>query len=247
MTDQKFPLAGGRHPAIVLPDGHRVYAVGDIHGRLDLLERLHWLIRSDIADRPISTYTVVYLGDYVDRGPASSGVIDALIAGSIPGAMHVFLRGNHEHFMLAFSKDGSHGEDWLGNGGRETLKSYGVEVDASNLAATAQAFRSALPPPHEAFFDRLKLCYRLGSLFFAHAGVDPTRPLDDQRPMDLMWIRSKFLAADTDMGALVVHGHTPSSAPEVTERRINVDTGAWHSGRLTAAVLECGRYRFLGT
>lgn len=247
MTDQKFPLAGGRHPAIVLPNGHRVYAVGDIHGRLDLLERLHRLIRSDIADRPIAAYTVVYLGDYVDRGPASAGVIDALIARPVPGAVHVYLKGNHEQFMLAFADSGAHADDWLSNGGRETLQSYGVEVDRHDFCATACAFRSAVPAKHMAFFDNLQYSHRIGSLFFAHAGVDPGRPLDDQRPMDLLWIRSKFLHADTGMGALVVHGHTPSSDPEVTDRRINVDTGAWHTGRLTAAVLECGRYRFLGT
>ena len=248
MTDQKFPSPSGRHSGIVLPEGHRVYAVGDIHGRLDLLQNLHHLIRADLAAWPAERCSVVYLGDYVDRGPSASGVIDTLIAGPIPSATHIFLRGNHEHFMLAFAENATHGKDWLANGGRQTLESYGVRIDPRrNAARTAQAFRAALPPAHKVFFDDLQLSCRLGSLFFVHAGVDPARPLDDQLPMDLLWIRGKFLSSDTDMGMLVVHGHTSSPEPEVNLRRINVDTGAWHTGRLTAAVLECGRYRFLST
>jgi len=236
-----------------VPPDHRVYAVGDIHGCLDLLLSLEAQILRDAAAAPESRKTIVYLGDYVDRGPDCAGVIGHLIR-PLEGFERVFLRGNHEDFILQFiageDDGGRRGALWMMNGGDATLRSYGI--DASPYAAdplTLQDLRdrlaAAVPDAHRAFLQATVFSHRIGGYFFAHAGVRPGTPLDAQDPEDLMWIREPFLWCDDPLDAVVVHGHTPTARPETRPNRINVDTGAVYNGRLTAVVLSGTQTSFL--
>jgi len=230
------------------PTGTRVYAIGDVHGCASLLDRLHAKIRADAADAPEPRKVVVYLGDYVDRGSDSAGVIDRLLDDPLPGFERVFLKGNHEDFMLRFLEKSSSGEVWLMNGGGSTLASYGVTESrprdsAAHVHGLADAFRDRLPAAHRRFLEGLELTHREGDYLFVHAGVRPGTRLDEQMEDDLLWIREPFLGSLEDRGYVVVHGHTPVDAPEVLFNRINVDTGAVWTRRLTAVVLH-GRERY---
>lgn len=245
-ANQTFEHLSGPHPGISLPDGHRVYAVGDIHGRRDLLDEMDAMIVADSMIEPPDAVTVVYLGDYIDKGPDSAAVIDCL-AGPHPGGFEtVCLIGNHDHFMVRFLAGDENLDHWLSNGGREALASYGVPWALGPDRALAE-LRAALPPEHRAFLDGLRLSHRIGNVVFAHAGIDPRRPLNAQTPKDLMWIRDPFLDWPAPMDVVIVHGHTPRPTPEVAHHRVGVDTLAWQSGTLTAAVLEKGTVRFLST
>jgi serine/threonine protein phosphatase 1 len=229
----------------------RVYVIGDIHGRDDLLAAMHARILADAADADDVERVVVYLGDYVDRGRRSFEVIDRLIAEPLPGFTMVALRGNHEDMMLDFL-EGPPDPLWLMNGGLATIASYGVDIDWNDLALSRldplrDAFARAVPDSHRAFLDRLRLLHVNGDYLFVHAGVRPGRPLDRQEPRDLMWIRGPFLATDSDFGKRVVHGHTIVARPEVRANRIGIDTGAFHTGRLTCLVLQGESLRFLST
>ncbi len=232
-------------PAAAVPPDTRVYAVGDVHGCATLLARLHELIRADAAAAPERRRVVVYLGDYVDRGPDSAGVVDMLIAGPGEGFEAVHLKGNHEDFLLRFLADPSIGGLWLMNGGGATLASYGVDGDGG--ADLRRAFLHALPKTHRAFYEGLRLWHREGTYLFVHAGIRPGRPVESQLAEDLLWIREPFLLSRADHGCVVVHGHTPVGAPEILDNRINVDTGAVWSGRLTALVLYGAERSFLQT
>ena len=241
----------GQHSGIDLPDGLRIYAIGDIHGQFSLLDQLQEMIRKDVLERPATRHVIIYLGDYVDRGPKSYDVIDRLCLPRDQGVETLHLKGNHEEFLVNFLSDPGTGDAWLLNGGGDTLASYGVP---ENLYQSSKDYQRAqdtllhrMPAKHREFLDNLALSHRIGSLFFAHAGVNPDFPLDAQRPKDLMWIRHKFINSTKDIGAFVVHGHTPRLEPEVTPFRINVDTHAWHTGHLTAVALEDGQFRFLNT
>ncbi len=247
MADQSLDELAGSHANVRLAEGRRIYAVGDIHGRLDLLTELHGKIRADMARKPARRTTIVHLGDYVDRGPDSAGVIAHLRTASFPGAECLFLRGNHEQFMIDYMTSDVGGDSWIANGGLETLQSYGISMANPSLKGGSAMLRRSVPRDHHTFFAETALMHRVGGIVFVHAGIDPTRTLDRQRPADLMWIREKFLHHPADLDALVVHGHTPRDVPEVTRWRINVDTGAWFSDRLTAAVFEPGHVRFLAT
>lgn len=247
MADQSLDDFAGPHPNLRLDDGHRVYAVGDIHGRLDLLADLHGRIEADMSQYPTRRVTIIHLGDYVDRGPDSSGVIDRLQSISFGDAATVFLRGNHEQYMIDYINGGTRVNAWIANGGLETMQSYGYDTYDPLSDDDARTFREKVPAAHRSFLNKTALLHQIGNLVFAHAGIDPTRPIDCQKPADLMWIREKFLNNTDDIGVLVVHGHTPRDVPELMRYRINVDTGAWFSGRLTAAVLEAGYVRFLAT
>jgi len=236
-----------------LPQDHRVYAVGDIHGCLGMLIELEALIRQDAAAAPEPRKTIVYLGDYVDRGADSAAVIDHLLR-PMEGFERVFLRGNHEDFLLRFvagDEDGlRRGGGWMINGGDATLRSYGVDappfaIDHPVMRELRDRFDDALPTAHRAFLEATATSHRIGGYFFTHAGVRPGRPLDMQEPEDLMWIREPFLWSDEDLGAVVVHGHTPVARPEIRSNRINVDTGAVYNGRLTAVVLSGTQTSFL--
>ena len=229
----------GRAPS--LPKGLRVYAVGDVHGRLDLLEKLLGQIKVDLAEHPAIRPIYVFLGDYIDRGIWSRETIDRLIA---HGAEHesVFLRGNHELIAISCLSDRSKFDQWLRLGGIETLASYGV---ASELLANRKkipevqlAFHNALSPAHFQFFRGLRNSFSCGDYFFVHAGVRPQIDLSRQSESDLLWIRKEFLSSLHDFGKIIVHGHTPASELEVRTNRINIDTGAFATGRLTCLVLE---------
>ena len=229
----------GRRPS--LPAELRIYAIGDIHGRLDLLDELLARISSDIALRPTARPLYVFLGDYIDRGSASRETIDRLIE---HGKTHesVFLKGNHELIAIKCLSDRGLFDQWLRLGGLETLVSYGVPAETlangKQIAELQSAFHSALPQAHFRFFRDLKNSFECGDFFFAHAGVKPNVELSRQKENDLLWIRGEFLTSTDDFGKIIVHGHTPTHEIEVAPNRINIDTGAFATGRLSCLVLE---------
>jgi serine/threonine protein phosphatase 1 len=238
----------GKRPS--LPLGVRIYAVGDIHGRLDLLNQLLARIDTDVALRGPVRPVYVFLGDYIDRGSSSREVIDRLIDHR---AAHetVFLKGNHELIAIKCLSDRGLLDQWLRLGGLATLASYGVpaEIPATGkqVAELQSAFHSALPQTHFRFFRDLQTSFSCGDFFFAHAGVKPDVELSQQKESDLLWIREEFLSSSRDFGKIVVHGHTPGSAIEVKPNRINIDTGAFATGRLTCLVIEDGALSVIDT
>jgi serine/threonine protein phosphatase 1 len=229
----------GQRPSV--PPELRIYAIGDIHGRLDLLDKLLARIRSDIALRPTARPLYVFLGDYIDRGPSSRETIDRLIEHRKTHAC-VFLKGNHELIAIKCLSDRALFDQWLRLGGLETLVSYGVPPDTlaygKHIAKLQSAFHSALPREHFRFFRDLKNSFACGDFFFAHAGVKPDVELSRQRENDLLWIRGEFLSSRQEFGKIIVHGHTPTREIEVAPNRINIDTGAFATGRLSCLVLE---------
>ena len=233
-----------------LPDGLRIYAVGDIHGRRDLLDRLLAAVEADAASWT-GRKEIVFLGDYVDRGPDAKGVIDRLLALGLPGFRAIYLRGNHDQTLLDFLSDAAVYRTWRAFGGAETLVSYGVIPPRFDRLEACEdlrgEFAAKLPPAHLSFFNNLDRSYSVGGYFFVHAGIRPGVALDRQVPEDLMWIRDEFLFSDLLPEKIVVHGHTPSDRPVRLARRIGIDTGAYATGRLTAAVLEKDGCRFLAT
>lgn len=236
-------------PDYTAPRDTVVYAIGDIHGRIDLLEDLEGKIVRDAAGRPESRRVIVYLGDYVDRGYQSREVIDHLLASGPEGFERVFLRGNHEEFLVGFLADSAGARSWLSNGGVETLMSYGVEVSMSEAdAPRLQAdLKRALPDTHRAFLESLPSLHREGDYVFVHAGIRPGIDLEDQTTDDLHWIRSDFLDDTRDHGAVIVHGHTVVEDPVNRANRIGVDTGAYATSCLTAVVLSGHDRDFLST
>lgn len=243
---------GHKRPAPMAPPDTRVYAVGDIHGQLSLLEAIHGLILEDAARIPVSRNVVVYLGDYVDRGPDSAGVIERLLADPLRDFESIYLKGNHEDLLLRFLTDISVASVWFPNGGSDTLESYGVAArgfvhEPAELKVLQESFQRNLPSRHRDFFEVLSLSHVEGDYAFVHAGICPGVPFSQQRPQDLMWIRDEFLYSDEDCGYVVVHGHTPSEYPEFRRNRINIDTGAFYTGRLTALVLHEENVSFLST
>jgi diadenosine tetraphosphatase ApaH/serine/threonine PP2A family protein phosphatase len=238
----------GRVPRV--PEGVVVYAVGDIHGRLDLLSALLAKIAADAATTVAPRRVLVFLGDYVDRGNDSRGVLDRLSAG-IAGFESVCLKGNHEEVLLDFLVDPSLWEEWRRFGGLETLASYGVShallfEPLIAPAAIRDAFLARLPERHLRFLKDLRLSYQCGDYYFVHAGARPGVALEDQVPADQLWIREEFLGAgDAFGGRVVVHGHTPKPQPEKWAFRIGIDTGAYLTGHLTAVRLEGADARFL--
>jgi len=227
----------------------RVYAIADIHGRLDLLIGLETTIRADLDARPTAEPLICYLGDYIDRGPASAGVIRRLAAARQDEVRRVFLKGNHEDRMLAFMDDPvSNGPAWMNFGGREALASYGVpeaETGRENWPLLRDRLAAALPPSHLDFLQNLQLAMRWGDYLFVHAGLNPARDLADQDPHDLIWIREPFLSSDRNWGLRVVHGHVVVPEPVFRANRIGLDTGAYKSGVLTCAAMEGSDIRIL--
>ncbi len=241
----------GREPARA-PDGTRVYAVGDIHGRADLLDRLHERIAADASASGADRKVIVYLGDFVDRGLDSKGVIDRLLEDPLPGFERVFLKGNHEDALLKFLDEPEFGTDWKYYGGLETLMSYGVKAlplkdEPDAFVAARDEFVTKLPEAHLEFLRNLPLMHVEGDYFFAHAGARPGIALEAQSGEDLMWIREDFLWSDADFGKVVVHGHTPEEQPVERANRIGVDTGAYITGVLTAVVFEGDERAFIRT
>lgn len=237
-----------------ITDGQAVYAVGDIHGRRDLLDELLAEIAADAEGHPEDGgRSLVFLGDYIDRGPESPQVIEALLQFDWPGFTPVFLMGNHEDSMLEFLDGDSNGVAWLTYGGLETLISYGVAVRRlpTNDGAAAElreALWTAVPRRHVDFLRRCVLSHVIDDYVFVHAGVRPGRSLEQQARQDLLWIREEFLRAPAALpGYVVVHGHTICDAPQDLGHRIDIDTGAFVSGRLTCLVLRGVTRRFLTT
>ncbi|MEM7192609.1 MAG: metallophosphoesterase family protein [Pseudomonadota bacterium] len=235
-----------------IPDGEVTYAIGDTHGRSDLLSQLLEQIQHDAQKADAPTKTLIFLGDYVDRGPDSRGVIDILSGGLPDGFGAIFLKGNHEQLMLDFLADASWLGPWCRNGGEQTLRSYGVnfdrlEHDRAPPDMFREEFARALPARHLAFFNALKLYHVVGDYAFVHAGLRPGVALEAQSPNDLIWIRGPFLDALDPFEKMVVHGHTPEAEPVIRAHRIGIDTGAVFSGRLTAVRLFQEGQEFLQT
>jgi len=232
------------------PPGLRIYAIGDVHGRLDLLDRLSAKIAADLSRATYDRTLAIFLGDLIDRGPDSAGVVGRLESANFPTPI-VALRGNHEELLLNFLKDATVLESWRRFGALETLHSYGVDIGAAARGArfeeTRRELAAKLPLAHLRFLERTQLTEERGGYFFVHAGVKPQVPLDAQRRDDLLWIREEFLRFEGDYGKFIVHGHTPTPEPEVRGNRINIDTGAFATSVLTALVLEGQEQRFLDT
>ena len=225
-----------------LADGRRVYAVGDIHGRLDLLDVLLDKIAEDDARRGRSDTEIIFLGDLVDRGPESAGVVERLRLLAGHDRRLRFLTGNHEEiFLKALSGDRQSLRLLIKVGGKETLFSYGITPDeylACDFDELLEMMRTRVPQNHIEFLEKFEDYIELGDYIFVHAGVRPDLPIADQRTSDLRWIRREFLESKADFGGVVVHGHNVTAAIDRRPNRIGIDTGAFASGRLTALGLE---------
>lgn len=245
--------------ALRLRDGLRIYAIGDIHGHADLLQSLNRLIDAD-RQRAMPRFTIeLYVGDYIDRGPRSRDVLDMLIGrqASVDADRHriVCLRGNHEQALIDFLDSEAAFENWIAHGGLQSAESYRPgfhdELAASNTAPDAGAVRARLqeivPLPHQAFLRSLPSSFTIDDYYFCHAGIDISRPLDRQRPHDLMTMREPFLSSAAFPGKIVVHGHTPVPRVEIRPHRINVDTGAFASAILSAIAIEEDKVRVIET
>jgi serine/threonine protein phosphatase 1 len=233
-----------------VPAGRRVYAIGDIHGRSDLLDRLLAHIAADRATAPRQREHIIFLGDLIDRGPDSRGVIDRLLALRETLPNPVFIAGNHEEMLLRILDGGTeHLADWIRFGGHECLESYGVDpralIDAPEAAPAT--LHEAIPAAHIAFLRAMADSARIGDYLFVHAGIVPGVPIERQLPSDTRWIREPFLRSTADHGVMVVHGHTISADVDERRNRIGIDTGAYASGVLTALCIEGGERRFLST
>lgn len=228
-----------------LPASQRIYAVGDIHGMADLLEGVFARIDADMALTPTETTTEVYLGDFVDRGPDSAGVIRLLMARSQIRDV-VCIAGNHEIYLLESLKDTAALTRWLGIGGRETLISYGIApARDADIAATQAEWDRRFSPAERGFFGSMRLRHRIGNFLFVHAGIRPGVPLEDQTVDDLTLIRDEFLLARRNDGLIVVHGHTPVAEVDIRSNRINLDTGAYLTGKLSCIAIEQDRFRLV--
>ncbi len=225
-----------------LPPGRRVYAIGDIHGCDAQLANLHATIAADLARRPVDSAVLVHIGDYVDRGADTAGVLRRLVQGpEIEGITVVNLVGNHDETMLhALSGDRAAATDWLFAGGRAALESYGVDPDSPR-----ESWPDTVPAGHVDFLRGLTLYHQEGGYLFVHAGVRPGVALEAQTREDMLRIRQPFLYTERDLGAVVVHGHTPVKEPVVRHNRIAIDTGAVFGGLLTSLVLEGETLGFL--
>lgn len=236
MTEQLAPAH--------IPLGQRVYAIGDVHGCAGQLDELHALIRRDIAARPGPAITLIHLGDYIDRGPDSAGVIDRILR-PFGAAETINLMGNHEDlFLAALAGDRAAVEVWLNNGGADTLASWGVPP-----RTRPRDWASHIPAAQITALQGLalnqRIGHRIGGYFFVHAGIRPAVALADQTRQDMLWIREPFLRFAGALPAVVVHGHTPEDAPTMRPNRIGIDTGAVFGGLLTSVVLEGNRVGFL--
>jgi serine/threonine protein phosphatase 1 len=233
-------LRGDRRSPRV-PEEVRIYAVGDVHGRADLLAPLLSQIEADAAGHPISRPIAVFVGDYIDRGPASKEVIELLLAWRRRKEA-VFLKGNHEDFLLKFLQNAAVLDDWRHCGGLKTLIAYGLKPPISptpfEQAQLARDLARVLPETHRAFLQALELSFTCGDFLFVHAGVRPLIPIEQQAEDDLLWIREEFLLWEREFEKIVVHGHTPVHEPDIRANRINIDTGAFATGRLTCMVFE---------
>jgi serine/threonine protein phosphatase 1 len=235
-----------------IPDNICLYAVGDVHGHKNKLRQLIGMIEQDAAASPEAEKILVFLGDYVDRGPDSKGVVDYLLLSLPAGFTTVFLRGNHEEVaMQILDGETSLIESWMQFGGSACLASYGVNPFRPHILETPEALRQEfaqqVPASHREFFENTVFSFTCGDYFFAHAGVKPDVPLEKQRHEDLMWIRHEFLVSKQDHGKIIVHGHTIEPEPDIQSNRIGIDTGAYATGRLTCLKLVGDKRSFINT
>jgi serine/threonine protein phosphatase 1 len=232
----------------LMPEGLRIYAVGDVHGRADLLKQLFSRVDEDLKEHPIAETIHIFLGDYIDRGQDSAAVLDLLIERARTHRM-ACLKGNHEFFLFEFLENPGVLKHWEQYGGLPTLASYGltptINADPKEQAALSASLRNAIPKSHSQFLAGLKLCFTFGDFFFVHAGVRPGMPLSRQCEEDLLWIRDEFLLHEKPFEKIIVHGHTPVMEPDVRSNRINIDTGAYATGRLTCLRLERDKIEFV--
>jgi serine/threonine protein phosphatase 1 len=228
-----------------VPEGVRIYAVGDVHGRADLLHQVLSRVDADLVTYPHCRPLQIFLGDYIDRGPSSRTVLDLLIHRARTHAV-VCLKGNHESYFHAFLQDPDVLVAWRLFGGLETLRSYGLHPSLNprrgERIQLARALAEALPTSHRQFLCSLAPFFVCGNFLFVHAGVKPGVPLAHQREEDLLWIREDFLLCEENFTKIVVHGHSPVRAPDFRANRINIDTGAYATGRLTCLIIEAGGY-----
>lgn len=245
------------------PEGLCLYAVGDIHGRMDLLLRLVEQIDADAAQLPEGVKPqIIFLGDYIDRGLQSRDVIEYFTSGALDRYDPVFLLGNHEEALLRFLQEVNFGTQWTRFGGGETLYSYGFAPPNSRASLNSheemakvreawtklwEAFRERLPESHLSFFQSLKPYHVAGDYLFVHAGLRPGLSLEKQSQRDMLWIREEFLDDALPFDHLIVHGHTPEDAIHRDDRRIGLDTGAFLTGKLSAARLFGTDVAFLNT
>jgi serine/threonine protein phosphatase 1 len=231
-----------------VPPGIRIYAVGDIHGRADLLTSLCAQVDEDLRERPTLQPIHVFLGDYIDRGAHSRDVIETLVARRRQHNV-ILLKGNHEDCASQFLRNPGKLSQWARIGGLDTIQSYGISAsridDDKAKRQVALALSKSMPQSHLLFLENLALSFSCGDFFFAHAGVRPGVALQAQTQHDLLWIRGDFLDHEEDFGKIIVHGHTPIREPEIRSNRINIDTGAYATDRLTCLVLEDDRIGFL--
>jgi len=240
------------HHLFRVPEGRRVYAIGDIHGRADLLIQLQRMITEDAQEATSINNTVIYLGDYLDRGPFVNDTLDQVISGLDGGFEITWLRGNHEQLFLNFLDNPSMLPVWLDLGGLSTLMSYGVypghsAISRQRAAALRDALVANMPDEHIHFLRSLPMYLHIGDYLFVHAGLRPGVPLMRQTHDDLLWIREEFIAEHHGFDLKVVHGHTIEKRPEQHLHRLGIDTGAYATGILTCAVFEEDRVRFLNT
>lgn len=231
--------------------GHRAYVIGDIHGRLDLLDHLLGMIHRDLDERPTRKTLLVFVGDLIDRGPSSAQVIERLRTYRRSGVKPLFLLGNHEEVLLRIlGGDPLPIASWLKFGGAQCLASYGADATALARSSDTQVLeevRKVIPKAHVDFLKTFADTCRFGDYLFVHAGIRPGVELDLQAQSDLRWIREPFLLDDSDHGFVVVHGHTITSGVDEQVNRIGIDTGAYRSGLLTALAIEGERRWFLDT
>ena len=249
MSDETIDVSCLTSPAA--DEATVVYAVGDIHGRVDLLDRMEAAIADDIRSMHPTNPLICYLGDYIDRGPHSAEVIERLCGPFDDDVARIFLKGNHEDRMIAFFVEpAKKGPVWMQFGGRNALKSYGIDVrdslnEEDDWAILRDALVDRLPDKHRAFLANLRLGLVWRDYLFVHAGLHPDAPLARQSPRDMMWIREPFLSSKQDLGLKVVHGHTIVDEPVFRFNRIGIDTGAYQSGKLTCLVAGASGVRIL--
>jgi serine/threonine protein phosphatase 1 len=243
-------VSRGRPRGFAVPEGARVYAIGDIHGRLDLLDRLLGMIEADDDERGPARTELIFLGDLVDRGPDSVGVIERLMALSAARRVR-YLMGNHEEvFLRAVDGDLRALRFLVRIGGRETLLSYGISDDeyrSLDFEGLMALLQQKIPPAHIAFLSAFESWIEVGDYLFVHAGLRPGVAVEDQKTSDLCWIREEFLSHRDSFGKMVVHGHSITEEIDERPNRIGIDTGAFASGRLTAIGLEGDARWYLST
>lgn len=247
----KFVSTLGGASAPAGPTAARAYAIGDIHGRLDLLRELTAEIEADLRARPVERNYIVFLGDLIDRGPDSAGVIEFLRDYRGLDSRMVFLAGNHEEFFLRVL-NGEKGilDNWLEYGGRECVLSYGLPLErltALEEKCALKTLRETVPSSHLKFLNELSDTFRFGDYLFVHAGIRPGISLEDQSRRDLRWIREPFLSDSIDHGFVVVHGHTIAEKIVDRKNRIGIDTGAYRTGILTCLVIDGTDRKYIST